>query len=52
MAFFVAAFVLSHAMEWLKNPDTPKTLQGLPSVFPYVGILSVALFGFVGGRLF
>lgn len=51
-AFFLAALILSHAMERLKNPDMPKAFQGLPSVFLYVGILSMALFGLAGGRLF
>jgi electron transport complex protein RnfA len=52
VAFFTAALVLSHAMERLKNPDMPKAFQGLPSVFLYVGILSLAMFGFAGGKLF
>lgn len=52
VAFFLAALVLSHAMERLKNPDMPKAFQGLPSVFLYVGILSLAMFGFAGGKLF
>lgn len=51
-AFFVAALILSHAMERLKNPDMPKAFQGLPAVFLYVGILSLAMFGFAGGKLF
>lgn len=51
-AFFLAALVLSHAMPRLKNPDMPKAFQGLPSVFLYVGILSLAFFGFTGGKLF
>lgn len=51
-AFFIAALILSHAMERLKNPDMPKAFQGLPAVFLYVGILSLAMFGFAGGKLF
>ncbi|WP_243577993.1 Rnf-Nqr domain containing protein [Clostridium minihomine] len=52
IAFFLAALVLCHAMERLKNPDMPKAFQGLPSVFLYVGILSLAFFAFTGGKLF
>lgn len=51
-AFFLAALILSHAMPRLKNPDMPKAFQGLPSIFLYVGILSLAFFGFTGGKLF
>ena len=52
VAFFLAALILSQAMPRLKNPDMPKAFQGLPSIFLYVGILSLAFFGFTGGKLF
>ena len=51
-AFLFASAVLSQAMGRMRNPDMPQAFQGLPAVFLYVGILSLAFFGFTGGRLF
>ena len=52
VAFFLAVLVLSAAMPNLKNPDAPKAFRGLPSLFIYVGILSMAFLGLSGGGLF
>lgn len=51
-AFFLAASVLAHAVIHYKNEDMPKAFNGLPAVLIYVGILSLALAGFTGGKLF
>ena len=52
LAFLFAVLVLSQAMTALKNPDMPKAFRGLPAVFIYVGILSLAFLGFTSGRIF
>lgn len=52
VAFFLAVLVLSAAMPNLKNPDAPKAFRGLPSLFIYAGILSMALLGLSKGGLF
>lgn len=52
LAYFLAVMILSTVMSKIWNPEMPKAFQGLPAIFIYVGILSMALFGFIGGRVF
>ena len=52
VAFFLAALVLSEALERYRNENMPRAFRGLPSVLIYVGILSMVFVGITGGRLF
>ena len=52
VAFFLAALVLSEALERYRNENMPRAFRGLPSVLISVGILSMVFVGITGGRLF
>lgn len=51
-AFFLAALVLSYAMERGHNPDAPRAFSGLPAALLYIGILSMAFAGLTGTKVF
>jgi len=50
-AFFLAVLVFSQAMVKFQVSDTPKSFRGLPTIFLYIGILSMAFIGFTGGKI-
>ena len=50
-AFFLAVLLLEQALRICSNPDMPRAFSGLPGVFLYIGILSMAFAGF-SGRVF
>lgn len=52
LSFFLAAMILQEASKNFQDPNMPKAFRGLPARFLYIGILSMAFFGFNGGRLF
>ncbi len=47
-AFFLAVLLLEQALRICSNPDMPRAFSGLPGVFLYIGILSMAFAGFSG----
>lgn len=47
-AFFLAVLLLEQALRICSNPDMPRAFSGLPGVFVYIGILSMAFAGFSG----
>jgi len=51
-AFFLAAIILARATLRYKNDDMPKAFNGLPAILVYIGILSLAIAGITGGKLF
>lgn len=50
-AFFLAVLLLEQALRICSHPDMPRAFSGLPGVFLYIGILSMAFAGF-SGRVF
>jgi len=50
VGFILAAWLIYEAVDKINNPDMPKAFVGLPSLLIYIGILSLAFFGF-GGRI-
>ena len=51
VAFFLAVLVFTQAMVKFQVSDMPKSFRGLPTIFLYIGILSMAFIGFTGGKL-
>ena len=52
IGFMIASWLVSEAVLRLSNPDMPRAFRGLPIVLIYIGILSLAFFGFAGRVLF
>lgn len=52
VAFLLAVLIFSQAMVKFQASDMPKAFCGLPAVFLYIGILSMAFLGFTGGKFF
>ncbi len=46
VGFLLAVLLVRDAVSKLDNPDMPEGFLGLPGVFLYMGILSMAFFGF------
>lgn len=51
VAFFLAVLIFTQAMVKFQVSDMPKSFRGLPTIFLYIGILSMAFIGFTGGKL-
>ena len=51
-AFLLSALLVAEAMAEFRDKRIPKAFQGLPATLIYVGILSMAVVGFSGGRYF
>ncbi|HEX3037717.1 MAG TPA: Rnf-Nqr domain containing protein [Oscillospiraceae bacterium] len=51
VAFFLAVLIFTQAMVKFQISDMPKSFRGLPTIFLYIGILSMAFIGFTGGKL-
>ena len=49
LGFMVASWLIYEALDKLQSPEVPKAFSGLPALLIYIGILSLAFFGF-GGR--
>ena len=52
VAFLFASGVLARTLARYKSADVPSAFRGLPSILIYIGVLSMALFGLTGGKLF
>lgn len=51
VAFLLAVVIFSQAMIRFEVSDMPKAFRGLPTIFIYIGILSMAFISFGGGKL-
>lgn len=46
--FLIAALLVMEALDRIDNPQMPESMIGLPALFLYIGILSMAFLGFLG----
>lgn len=49
-AFLLAVLIFSQAMVKFQVSDMPQSFRGLPTIFLFIGILSMAFIGFTGGK--
>lgn len=49
LSFGILTWLTAEGMERLDNPDMPEAFRGMPSILLYVGLLALALMGFVSG---
>lgn len=47
IGFFIAAYLLSIVYEKLNSENVPKSFRGYPIILVYIGIMSMAFYGFV-----
>ena len=52
IGFILAAWLVYEAVDKIDNADIPKAFVGLPALLIYIGILSLAFFGFGGRSLY
>lgn len=52
VGFMLAAWLTSEGIRRINNVKMAKAFLGLPSLFLYLGILSLAFLGFTGGAIF
>lgn len=50
--FLLATWFVAEGMRTLDNPDMPKCFRGFPAMLIYIGILSLAFFGFSGRSIY
>ena len=50
--FLLATWFVAEGMRTLNNPDMPKCFRGFPAMLIYIGILSLAFFGFSGRSIY
>ena len=47
LSFGILTWLTAEGMERMDNPDMPEAFRGMPSILLYVGLLALALMGFV-----
>lgn len=47
LSFGLITWLVAEGIERMDNPDMPETFRGMPSILVYVGILALAIMGFV-----
>lgn len=51
IGFMLAAYLLSIVYERLNSEEIPKSFRGYPLILIYIGILSMAFYGFTGNQI-
>lgn len=51
IGFMLAAYLLAIVYDKLYSEDVPKSFRGYPIILIYIGIISMALYGFAGNQL-
>lgn len=48
LGYMLAVLLISEAQQRLRSPDIPAAFRGLPITLIYIGILALAIYGFMG----
>ena len=48
LGYMFAAVLVAEGLRKLKNRSVPQAFKGLPSILLYIGILALAIYGFIG----